>query len=139
MPATLENEYRYSGGIPWKEKLLEAGGIDLLSNTPFENYAKSGPWPCWLIELRNVFPEGTAYDSLVQQAQGLLLGAAKLGKPNSEKNDACMYRTIAASLLPCLCRYYYGGFGKKHRVHTYSDGGKRNSAALEETKLEGLD
>jgi hypothetical protein len=25
MPAPLEKEHMYSGGVPWKEKLLEAG------------------------------------------------------------------------------------------------------------------
>ena len=147
MPAPLTNQAKFSGGIDWKKQLLEAGGVDLFKDSPFEAYAEKGPWPSWLIKIENVL-EPEVRDRLAQEGLQILLPAPKLGLPLSTTNKPTQYRTVACSELPCMCQYFYGGFAEnKHRVHTYHGGGSESDirlqangdSTLQSTALPGLD
>ena len=120
MPNVFQSER--AGGVPWKQKLLDAGGIDLLQDTTdgLKDLANNSKYPFWLIAVPNVL-NTDMWTKLSVQSCKMMQDAQKLGqRPNTPLDDNFKYRSINASRYPCTCEYWYPGWiEKKHKVMMY--------------------
>ena len=126
----------------WKDKLLAAGGIDLLKDTPVEHLASQPGLQSWLISVDAPVHKQLWHSIVGKSCDILMSNPSTLGRTNSSKTDHIVHECINASRWPCTCEYWHPGWKHGyHKVYLYNvpNGRYLTKASLYKQQWHGLD